>query len=717
MTPMTIRQRLNAVVLLLILLLLIGAGLGTWMAAARSNANNLAGQLSGARYGLYYDVMVMTDGLRNLALDPKSELDKQRLHDAQEDLRATLSRLRSSYGQFAELQAALRTLEDFALGKDPGTLGGLQSRVLEMADSQPADAVTYFNANYPGLSKERDQAFRDLARRVEEVEAAEAQIASSVSVIGFAGLLAVVIAMLLAGRFQSSIIAEPLNRLVATLERMRQGDFTDRLSLNQKDEFGVVGRGLNHLAEDLCELVGHVQRSGIQVNTTALEIAASAKEQQSTAHEIAATTAEIGATSKQISATSRELVKTMNEVNHVAEQTAQLAGSGQAAIARMESTMRHIMEAAGSITSKLAVLSEKTTNINSVVVTITKVADQTNLLSLNAAIEAEKAGEYGLGFAVVATEIRRLADQTAVATYDIEKMVKEMQSAVAAGVMGMDKFSEEVRRGVEEVREVSARLAQVIHQVQTLSPRFQTVNEGMHAQATGAQQISETLSQLSEAAQQTAESLRQSNLAIEQLNGAARGLQASVARFRLSSPERLVRRADQRSATGVVSTMLFLLFQIGPNRYALDATRVIEVVPLLALKPLPQAPGGVAGIFNYRGRPVPAVDLSELTSGRPAAQRLSTRIVIVRHSDASCQQRLLGLIAEQATETLRTEAANFVDPGLSLRSAPYLGPVLMDPEGPIHWLYEHRLLAEPIKELLFAEPVLPPTHEPQSTPV
>jgi methyl-accepting chemotaxis protein WspA len=181
------------------------------------------------------------------------------------------------------------------------------------------------------------------------------------------------------------------------------------------------------------------------------------------------------------------------------------------------------------------VLSDKTTNINSVVTTITKVADQTNLLSLNAAIEAEKAGEYGLGFAVVAMEIRRLADQTAVATYDIEKMVKEMHSAVAAGVMGMDKFSDEVRRGVAEVRQVSTQLAQIIHQVQTLTPRFQTVNEGMHAQATGAEQISETLTQLSEAAQQTAESLRQSNLAIEQLNGAARGLQASVARFKLSS--------------------------------------------------------------------------------------------------------------------------------------------------------------------------------------
>src|SRR5207247_5039004 len=178
-------------------------------------------------------------------------------------------------------------------------------------------------------------------------------------------------------------------------------------------------------------------------------------------------------------------------------QSATLAGSGHVGLTRMEESMHHVMEAAGSINAKLSVLNEKASNINQVVTTITKVADQTNLLSLNAAIEAEKAGEYGRGFAVVATEIRRLADQTAVATYDIEQMVKEMQSAVSAGVMGMDKFSEEVRRGMTEVHEIGGKLTQVIQQVQTLTPRFEAVNEGMQLQATGGEQINEALMQLS----------------------------------------------------------------------------------------------------------------------------------------------------------------------------------------------------------------------------
>ncbi len=256
-------------------------------------------------------------------------------------------------------------------------------------------------------------------------------------------------------------------------------------------------------------------------------------QQLSTANEIAATTSEIGATSQEISSTSKELVRTMNEVSSVAEDSAALAGSGQIGLTQMEATMQQVMDAAAAINAKLAVLSEKAGNINQVVTTITRVADQTNLLSLNAAIEAEKAGEYGRGFAVVATEIRRLADQTSVATYDIDQIVKEIQSAVAAGVMGMDKFSQEVRLGMQAVQQVGGQLSQIIHQVQALAPRVESVNEGMQAQATGAEQISEALMQLSGAAQQTVVSLRRSSEAMDDLHQVAGSLAGGAAQVNL----------------------------------------------------------------------------------------------------------------------------------------------------------------------------------------
>ena len=328
-------------------------------------------------------------------------------------------------------------------------------------------------------------------------------------------------------------ITLPLQRALRTAQRVAGGDLAAQIDVDSRDETGQLLTALKDMMQGLAKIVGEVQSSGIQVNSSVTAIAATGKEQQATATEIAATTTEIGATSKEISATSRELVKTMNEVSAVAEQAASLANSGQAGLSRMEETMRQVMEAAGSINAKLTVLNEKAGNINQVVTTITKVADQTNLLSLNAAIEAEKAGEYGRGFAVVASEIRRLADQTAVATYDIEQTVKEIQSAVSAGVMGMDKFSEEVRRGMQDVQHVGGELSQIIHQVQALAPRVESVNEGMQAQATGAEQISQALTQLSEAAQQTVESLRDSAEAVDGLMDVSVGLHASVSRFKL----------------------------------------------------------------------------------------------------------------------------------------------------------------------------------------
>jgi methyl-accepting chemotaxis protein WspA len=195
--------------------------------------------------------------------------------------------------------------------------------------------------------------------------------------------------------------------------------------------------------------------------------------------------------------------------------------------------MRQLAESTGSISSKLSVISERAANINLVVTTITKVADQTNLLSINAAIEAEKAGEYGLGFLVVAREIRRLADQTAVATLDIERMVKEMQSSVAAGVMEMDKFSEEVRQGVSDVESIGGQLGQIITAVQGLTERFEHVTEGMRVQSQGADQIREAVMRINEGANQTSVSLREFNKATAHLREAVSLLREEVSRFSL----------------------------------------------------------------------------------------------------------------------------------------------------------------------------------------
>jgi len=314
-----------------------------------------------------------------------------------------------------------------------------------------------------------------------------------------------------------------------------QGDLTtDMMVFSSDDSISQVAAGVKTMLENLNNLVKQVQVSGIQVTSSATQISANAKEHEATVAEQAASTNQIMSTITEISATGKELLKTMQEVKKVVQNTSDSATDGHNSLVSMENTMSQMQAATDTISSKLAVLSEKADNINTVVTTINRVADQTNLLSLNAAIEAEKAGEYGRGFSVVATEIRRLADQTAVATWDIEQMVKEMLSAVSAGVMSMDKFSEEVSRGVSDVATVGAQLTHIIEQVQALLPRFETVNEGTRLQAEGADQIKESMIQLNEMAQQTAETLKQSGHSVEQLKDAARGLQEGVSTFKVT---------------------------------------------------------------------------------------------------------------------------------------------------------------------------------------
>ncbi|WP_066374903.1 methyl-accepting chemotaxis protein [Anabaena sp. CA = ATCC 33047] len=332
-------------------------------------------------------------------------------------------------------------------------------------------------------------------------------------------------------------LSQSLQNAFTLAEKVSAGDLTVEVAATSTDVIGKLMTTLKDMAQNLNNLIRKVQQSGIQATSSATQIAASGKQLEATLTEQVASTNQVAAAAKEISATSRELAKTMEEVAAMSQSTTMAASDSQKDLLRMETTMRQLAEATNSIAARLGVISEKANNINNIVVTITKVADQTNLLSLNAAIEAEKAGEYGLGFAVVAREIRRLADQTAVATLDIEQMVKQMQSSVSTGVMEMDKFATEVGRSVEDVANISTQVGQIIEQVQDLTPRFEVVSQGMETQSQGAQQISEAMTQLSNTSTQTAASLREINNAISQLNQVAHNLRQEISHFKVKTED------------------------------------------------------------------------------------------------------------------------------------------------------------------------------------
>lgn len=298
------------------------------------------------------------------------------------------------------------------------------------------------------------------------------------------------------GLVAARAIANPIRLAADAAEKVAAGNLTVQVSSRRSDELGRLLTSIATMVQNLAALIRQVKGSGDQLVSTASQITAAAEQQEQISNSFGMAGSQIAASVNQISATSAELLGTMTDVASAVDDTAAVADRGRDDLRQMEETMQLLAAATQSVAAKLALISERTSNIGSVVTTITKVADQTNLLSLNAAIEAEKAGEYGLGFAVVSREIRRLADQTAVATLDIERIVDEMRSAVVGGVTEMERFDQQVQQGVSKATRLSGQLGGIIEGVEVLKPRFESVYEGMQAQVAGAAQISAAVSQL-----------------------------------------------------------------------------------------------------------------------------------------------------------------------------------------------------------------------------
>lgn len=271
-----------------------------------------------------------------------------------------------------------------------------------------------------------------------------------------------------------------------------------------------------------------MERSENQLDTSLGQARKISETQQEKANAIAVTTSEACTTVQKMVATSSELLSAADTMHEVSRTVSRLAGTGKEALQRMEKIRSQTREAAGVINTRLDEVNDKAGNIHAVVTTITKVADQTNLLSLNAAIEAEKAGEYGKGFGVVAREIRRLADQTAASTLDIELIVREMLESVSAGVSEMEKFSDEVRRSDLEVQEVNVQLDQLIGEVRRIEPGIESMYQGMQTQSQGANQIQQALLQLEEGVRNAVGSVKDSHQVVAQLDEAREVLRKAI---------------------------------------------------------------------------------------------------------------------------------------------------------------------------------------------
>ncbi|MFZ4654020.1 MAG: methyl-accepting chemotaxis protein [Methylococcaceae bacterium] len=328
-------------------------------------------------------------------------------------------------------------------------------------------------------------------------------------------------------------IVKPIDEAVKATEQVASGDLSVQLSSDDHGETGKLLSALARMVDYLNKLIGQVRTSTETLLQTGDRLSRMTHSQRQEIKQLGTTTLQIAAATQEITATSEELLKTMGNISSGADVTAQLANTGQASLESLEAVMRSLGSATQSISHRLSLITEKANTISGVTTTITRIADQTNLLSLNASIEAEKAGDYGLGFAVLAREIRRLADQTAQATLDIEQMVDEMQDSVTTGVREMDQFTQQVQVSVADTETISDQFNQIIAQIQNLIPAFDVVYEGMRSQSAGAKDIRDSMTVLKESVRISAEALEESALVTESLETAINTLEEGVNNFTL----------------------------------------------------------------------------------------------------------------------------------------------------------------------------------------
>jgi len=351
----------------------------------------------------------------------------------------------------------------------------------------------------------------------------------------FISMLLVAIAVALLVYFLTrNLISKPMDKLTLAAKSVADGNLLVQIDTDgSQNEVGILSRSINNMTESLREQTIKIREAVDTLNTTTTSIVSASNLQEEAMKGLEGNVAQVGVSSKQISATAQELAQTMDGIKNVALEASKLANAGQVSLSGMQSAMQTLSQGTNVISEKLDLIHRKSETIGSVIVAITKITDRTNLLSLNAAIEAEKAGEYGRGFSVVAQEIGRLADETGISALDISDIINEMQESVADAVAEMDRFREGVTHGVQSAEDTTLQLSQVIDKVSYLTPEFDKVNEGMHFQSLGSGQISDAMADLNQSAVRMTSSLSQFKDVTDSLNEAANRLIATVSRFRV----------------------------------------------------------------------------------------------------------------------------------------------------------------------------------------
>jgi methyl-accepting chemotaxis protein WspA len=421
-----------------------------------------------------------------------------------------------SFSQSLEKQSVEDSLHFLALGRNVLKYG----REIKQA---ALDTLKYFFQSYYHLLKYREK------------------VATSITIVA----MICVIFM-----FMTRLLRRPLENLREAAEKLTEGNLTVRVEAISKDEVGQITQSFNEMAQFFenvmtkakgitTQLVDHSSTLFNTVKKLETNVLLQEKEIHLIANQ-----------AKKIASTTHNFASSLKDVNKVAAATSRLAGLGASSLAEMDNIMQQMVEASKNIVLTLSTLKDHVSKINSVISTIVKIADQSNLLSLNTAIRASKTGLKGIGFSIVANKIRELADQTAYATLDIEKAVEEIVSVISGAAGEVDKFSEQILRQVDDDKHVTEKLKKLIGQTQQQLQTFDVINLGMEVQLKETLQIQDSLSHLGDITHQTTRSFKKLYDDIEFLYSSVQTLGEAIDKFRVRSqsvyaPEKVKKESSE----------------------------------------------------------------------------------------------------------------------------------------------------------------------------
>lgn len=373
---------------------------------------------------------------------------------------------------------------------------------------------------YIGLSVDKDKAFSMLS-----TFRTSAVIATVVAVVIIIGLLGLLI----------SVLMQPLHTMTRAMEDIAEGegDLTKRLRIHNHDEFGILGTAFNRFVERIHSSISEVSSATEQVNEVALRVISASNSSMTNSDEQSNRTNSVAAAINELGAAAQEIAGNAAQASQHASSARLLAEEGQQVVERNIAAMNRLSDLIVSSSGHIETLNNKTVNIGQILEVITSISQQTNLLALNAAIEAARAGEAGRGFAVVADEVRNLAHRTQESAQQVQTMIEELQVGARASVETMDQSQRHSQDSVQIANQAGERLDSVTVRISEIDGMNQSVATATEEQTAVVEAINMDINEINMLNQEGVENLQATLRACSDLEQQAGRLKQLVGSFRI----------------------------------------------------------------------------------------------------------------------------------------------------------------------------------------